>query len=154
MARTPEELALSLSQATFEVQQRTEAQLRERATNVLSAASIVVPVAAVAVGKGAALAAIPFSGAALAYIWCATACCAALFPRGFATGIAGGRFLQEARGYEANLQHMEATAAIYFDQMHDENLPTLEATAIHVRRAIVSLIVEIAATAVALVITL
>jgi hypothetical protein len=38
--------------------------------------------------------------------------------------------------------------------MHDDNLPTLEATADQVKGAIVSLIVEIGAAAVALVITL
>ena len=154
MARTPEELALALSSATFEAQQRTETKLRERATNVLSAASLVVPVAAIALGKGPAVVAIPFGGAALAYIWCATECCRALFPRGFVTGIAGGRFLDEARRYHADARQMEATAAGYLDRMHDDNLPTLEATADQVKGAIVSLIVEIGAAAVALVITL
>ncbi len=88
MAATPEELALALSSATFEAQQRTETKLRERATNVLSAASIVMP------------------------------------------------------------------AAGYLDRMHEDNLPTLEATAHRVRGAVVSLTVEIGAAAVALVVTL
>jgi hypothetical protein len=154
MAKTPEELALSLSQHTFEAQQQAETQLRERVTNVLSAASIVVPVAAVAVGKGPPSAAIPFSGAALAYLWCALECCAALFPRDFATGITGGRLLQDSRGHEAGVRQMEASAAVYLDQMHDDNVHTLADTAKHVKRAIVGLIAEIAATSVALVVTL
>ena len=154
MASTHEELALLLSQATFEAQQRTETKLRERATNVLSAASIVVPVAAVAVGKGPAIVAIPFGGAALAYVWCAVECCAALFPRGFATGIAGGQFLEEVRTYKADLRQMEASAAVYFDELHDDNVPNLEDASNHVTRAIVGLMVEIGAAAVALVTTL
>jgi hypothetical protein len=154
MASTPEELALSLSQATFDAQQRMEAKLRERATNVLSAASIVVPVAAVAVGKGPALVAIPFSGAALAYIWCAVESCAALIPRGFSTGIAGGRFLEQGRTYDAGLHQLEASAAVYLDQLHDNNVPNLENTTQHVTRAIVALMLEISASAVALVATL
>jgi hypothetical protein len=154
MPASPEELALNLSRATFEAQQRTESKLRERATNVLSAASIVVPIAAVAVGKGQALAAIPFSFAGIAFVWCAVECCRALFPQGFATGIAGGWFLEEARKSKADVRQMEASAATYFDQLHEINLPTLEAAAGQVRRAIVSLIVEIGAAAVALVVTL
>jgi hypothetical protein len=154
MAATPEELALALSIATFEAQRRTETKLRERATNVLSAASIAMPVAAVALGRAPAIAAVPFGGAALAYICCATECCRALFPRGFVTGIAGGRFLEEARKYKADVRQMEATAAGYLDRMHEGNLPTLEATANQVKGAIISLIVEIGSAAIALVVTL
>jgi hypothetical protein len=150
----PEELALELSRATFEAQRQTETKLRERATNVLSAASIVIPIAAIAVGKGKAIVAIPFGVAALAYIWCAVECCRALFPRGFATGIAGGKFLDVARAADDDLREMEATAADYFDDMHAKNQPTLESAAEQVRRAIVGLILEIGATAVALVVTL
>jgi hypothetical protein len=121
---------------------------------VLSAASIVVPIAAVAVAKGTALAALPYGVAALAYIWCAIECCRALFPRDFKTGITGNPFLEDARKAGDDVRQMEATAAFYFDQMHELNLPTLEAAAEQVKRAIVSLIVEIGAAAAALVVTL
>jgi hypothetical protein len=111
-------------------------------------------VAAVAVGKGPAIVAFPFSGAALAYIWCAIECCAALFPRGFSTGIAGGMLLEEIRAHQADLRQMEATAAVYLDEIHDNNVPGLEDAANHLTRAIVSLMVESVAAAVALVTTL
>jgi hypothetical protein len=63
MADTPEELAMDLSRASLQAQEQTEDQLRQKATTVLSAASIVVPVAALAVGHGPAGAAIPFGSA-------------------------------------------------------------------------------------------
>jgi hypothetical protein len=49
-----------LSGAALESQDGSENQLREKATAVLSAASIVVPVAAVALGSAPAGAVIPF----------------------------------------------------------------------------------------------
>lgn len=154
MATTPEELALELSQSTFEAQQRTETKLRERATNILSAASIVVPIAAVAVGKGTALAAIPFGGAGVAYVWCAIECGRALFPRDFGTGILGGHFLDSARDSGAMLPEMQATAATYLDYSHGQNQTILEGTAGHVQAAIVWLMLEIVAAAIALMVTL
>jgi len=81
MASTPEELAMDLSRASLHAQEQTENQLREKATTVLSAASIVVPIAALAVVHGPAAAAIPVGAAAVAYFLCARACGAALFPR-------------------------------------------------------------------------
>jgi hypothetical protein len=150
----PEELAFELSRATFEAQRRSEAKLRERATNVLSAASLVVPVASVAIGRGPAIAAVPLSAAAVAYIACALKCCAALFPRGFGSGILGGRFLERARATRADVRQMEASAAEYLDQIHAANQVTLEQTACHVQDAIVRLMAEIAASAAALVVTL
>src|ERR1700733_1298404 len=54
MVSTPEELAIDLSRASLEAQERTEDQLREKATTVLSAASVVVPIAALGVGRGRA----------------------------------------------------------------------------------------------------
>jgi hypothetical protein len=152
---TPEELALALSQATFAAQRETEVKLRERATSVLSAASVVVPVAAVALSKGSsAAAAFAFALAGVAYIFCARACCRALFPKGFATGIAGARFLETAAQSEADLRQMQATASAYFDAMHESNLPTLEMAADDVRNAINWLMAEIVLSAVALVVTL
>lgn len=154
MASTPEELALELSRDSFSAQRETESKLRERATNVLSAASIVVPISAVALGRGPAVAAIPFGAAAIAYLWCAIECCRALFPRGFQTGLAGGVFLEEARKAGADVRQMEASAAGYIDSMFNANLPALERTADQVRRSIVSLVVEIGVAAAALVVTL
>lgn len=121
---------------------------------MLSAASIVIPIAAVAVGKGDALVAIPFGAAALGYIWCAVECSRALFPRGFATGLSGALLLNDARKYDDDVRQMEAAAATYFDHMRDQNQPTLEAAADQVKRAIKGLTTEIVATAVALVVTL
>jgi hypothetical protein len=63
MATSPEELALDLSRASLQSQEQSENQLREKATAVLAAASIAVPVAALAVGHGPAVGAIPFGGA-------------------------------------------------------------------------------------------
>jgi hypothetical protein len=154
VADTPEELALELSRELFESQQRAETKLRERATTVLSAASVVVPIAAVALHEGPKGAALPFGIAAAAYLWCAVECCRALFPRGFKTGIRGGDFLEQARQDGADVLQMQASAALYLDQFHADNLPTLEATANRVRRAIFGLIIEIAGAAVALVVTL
>jgi hypothetical protein len=157
MAATPEEVALELSRATFEAQRQAEVKLRERATNVLSAASLVVPVAAVAVGiKGSAEVAIPFGAAALAYIVCAKACCEVLFPKNFRTGIAGGEFLKAARDAKPppNLEQAQATAASWLDKLHAQNQPTLRAAAVQVRKAIDWLMLEIVAVAIALVVTL
>jgi len=154
VATTPEELALDLSQATFDAQRQTEIKLRDRATGVLSAASIVVPVAAVAVGKGPAGAAIMFIVAAVAYVFCARFCAKTLFPKNFATGIEGGTFLAEAAEAGASLRQMQATAAVYLDTMHEGNLPTLERAAADVKTAIEWLMVEIGALAVALAITI
>ncbi|MFI4991805.1 MAG: hypothetical protein ACHQHO_12945 [Solirubrobacterales bacterium] len=154
MAETPEELALELSRELFASQQHAEAKLRERATTVLSAASVVVPIAAVALHEGPKGSALPFGLAAAAYLWCAIECCRALFPRGFKTGIRGGDFLELARLGDADVRQMQASAAGYLDQFHADNLPTLEATADRVRHAIFGLIVEIAGAAVALVVTL
>jgi hypothetical protein len=154
MAAYPEELALELSKAAFGAQQRTETKLRERATNVLSAASLVVPVASVAIGKGPAVAAIPFGAGALAYILCALKCCAAPLPRNFGTGILGGEFLEAARAANADVRQMEASAADYLDQTHAGNQVTLEQTASDVQDAIIRLMVEIVAVAAALVVTL
>ena len=140
--------------AKFAAQQLTETKLRERATTVLSAASVVVPVASVAIRNGPAVAAAPLGAAAMAYILCALKCCAALFPRDFAIGIIGGAFLETARETGADVRQMEASAAQYLDQMHAQNQTTLERTAAHVQDAIVRLMVEIGAATAALVVTL
>jgi acetyl-CoA carboxylase alpha subunit len=93
MVSTPEEFAIDLSRASLHAQAQTENQLREKATTVLSAASIVVPIAALAVGHGPAGAAIPFGAAAVAYFLCARACGAALFPQDVRAGLLGSELL-------------------------------------------------------------
>jgi hypothetical protein len=52
MSQAPEELALDLSRASLLSLEQRENQLHEKTTAVLAAASIVVPVAALAVGHG------------------------------------------------------------------------------------------------------
>lgn len=104
MATTPEELALELSNTSVRAQEQTETQLREKATAVLAAASIVVPVAALAVGHGPAGVAIPFGIAAVAYALCVRECGAALLPRGVHVGLLGGELLETAKANDADLR--------------------------------------------------
>jgi hypothetical protein len=115
MARTPEELALDLSRSSVQAQEQSENQLREKATAVLAAASIVVPVAAVAVGHGPSGVAIPFGGAAVAYVLCVRECGVALLPRGVHVGLLGGELLETAKTSGADLRQMQAAAAGYLD---------------------------------------
>jgi hypothetical protein len=89
MTDTPEELALDLSRASLAAQEQSENQLREKATAVLGAASIVVPVAALAIGKGPAGAAVAVVAAALAYVLCVRECGVALVPRNIHAGLLG-----------------------------------------------------------------
>ena len=154
MAVTPEELALDLSHSTLAAQERTENQLREKSTAVLSAASIVVPVAAVAVGNGPRVALIPFCTAAVAYFFCARACGAALFPQDVRAGLLGSEMLEIAETNGADLRQMQASAASYLDDGYRHNHTILEASAASVRSAIVLLTVEILALVVALVVTI
>lgn len=116
MATTPEELALELSNTSVRAQEQTETQLREKATAVLAAASIVVPVAALAVGHGPAGVAIPFGVAAVAYALCVRECGAALLPRGVHVGLLGGEMLETAKASGADLRQMQAAAAGYLDE--------------------------------------
>jgi hypothetical protein len=154
MASTPEELAMDLSRASLQAQEQTENQLREKATAVLSAASIVVPIAAVAVGHGPAVAAIPFGAAAVAYFLCAQACGAALFPRDARDGLLGSELLAVAKADGADLRQMQSSAAVYLDRGYRHNHSILEVSAARVRHAILMLTVEILALVVALVITI
>jgi hypothetical protein len=135
-------------------QEQTEIHLREKATAILGAASIVVPVAAVAIGKGPAGTAIPFGAAALAYVLLVRACGAALLPRDVHAGLLGGELLDTAKAADADLRQMQASAAAYLDSGYRHNQAILEAAAQRIRTAIVSLTVEILSLAVALVITL
>jgi hypothetical protein len=154
MVSSPEEFAIGLSRASLRAQEQTENQLREKATTVLSAASIVVPIAALAVGHGPAEAAIPFGAAAIAYFLCARACGAALFPQDVRAGLLGSELLDVAKAGGAELRQMQAAAAVYLDQSYRHNHAILETSAGRVRYAIVMLTVEILALVVALGITI
>jgi hypothetical protein len=154
MASTPEELAMDLSRASLQAQEQTEDQRRQKATTVLSAASIVVPVAALAIGHGPAGAAIPFGAAAVAYFLCARACEAALFPQQVRAGLLGSELLEVATADGADLRQMQSSAAVYMDESYRHNHAILEASAARVRHAIAMLTVEILALVVALAITI
>jgi hypothetical protein len=154
MANTPEELALDLSRASIQAQEQSENQLREKATAVLAAASIVVPVAALAVGHGPPGVAIPFGAAAVAYALCVRECGGALQPRGVHVGLLGGELLETAKMSGADLRQMQATAASYLDDGYKHNQGILETAASRISRAIVLLTIEILALVVALVVTL
>jgi hypothetical protein len=154
MATTPEELALELSKTSVRAQEQTETQLREKATAVLAAASIVVPVAALAVGHGPTGVAIPFGIAAVAYALCVRECGAALLPRGVHVGLLGGELLETAKANDADLRQMQAAAAGYLDNGYKHNQVILEDAARRATRAIVFLTAEILALAAALLVTL
>jgi hypothetical protein len=154
MATTPEELALDLSSTSVRAQEQTETQLREKATAVLAAASIVVPVAALAVGHGPAGVAIPFGVAATAYALCVRECGAALLPRGVHVGLLGGELLETAKASGADLRQMQAAAAGYLDEGYKHNQSILRQAAKRTTRAILCLTVEVLALAAALLVTL
>ena len=154
MTTTPEELALDLSRASIDAQEQTENQLREKSTAVLAAASIVVPVAAVAVGHGPAGVAIPFGAAAVAYALCVRECGSALLPHGVHVGLLGGELLQTAQTSGADLRQMQSAAASYLDEGYRHNQAILEAVAKRVRRAVFMLTAEILALAIALLVTI
>jgi hypothetical protein len=129
MANCSEEVALELPRAALESQDGSENQLREKATAVLSAASIVVPVAAVALGSAPAGATIPFGVAALAYLWCVRSCGSALFPKNRQAGLLGGEMLQLTTDTGADLPQMQASAASYLDGFYKHNQVILEGAA-------------------------
>ncbi len=154
MTATPEELALDLSRGSLSAQEQSEIQLREKATAVLGAASVVVPVAALAIGNGPAGAAVAFVAAAIAYVLCVRDCGAALVPRGVQAGLLGGEMLNTARESGADLRQMQAAAAGYLDSAYRNNQAILEAAAERVNRAIAMLTIEILSLVVGLVVTL
>jgi hypothetical protein len=154
MATTPEELALDLSRASLQSQEQSENQLREKATAVLAAASIVVPVAALAVGHGPAVVAIPFSGAAVAYVLCVRECGAALFPQGVSAGLLGGELLETTKRNSMDLEQMQEAAATYLDDGYRRNDALLETATERVGHAISLLTIEVLALVVSLVVTL
>lgn len=154
MAESPEELALDLSRAAWVEQTQTEAKLRERATGVLQAASIVIPVAAIAIHEGTSWAALPFGMAAVAYALCAWQCVMVLYPRNFATGVHGSQLLADAKAKDATLAHMQERAAGYLDLQHVTNGTVLAVMAKYVQRSVVFLAAELIGLAAALVVTL
>lgn len=150
MSTSPEELALELSRASVHAQEQSEAHLRERATALLAATSIVVPVAAIEIGHGPALIAIPFAVAAIAYTWCVKECGTVLLPRGVHVGLLGGELLDAARRDDAELLQMQAAAASYLDAGYRRNQEMLSSASDCVRRAVLALTVEMSALTVAL----
>ena len=153
MAVTPEELALELSRASLAAQEQSENQLREKATAVLGAASIVVPVAALAIGDGPASAAIPFGCAAVVYVFLVRECGAALVPRNVHAGLLGAELLNTARAVDADLRQMQAASASYLDTGYRHNQGILEDAAGRVGREVL-LSAEILLLVVALIVTL
>jgi hypothetical protein len=154
MVSTPEEVAVDFSRASLQAQEQTENQLREKATAVLSAASVVVPIAALGVGRGPAGAAIPLGAAAVAYFLCARDCGSALLPQNTGVGLLGSQLLEMADSSGAKLPQIQAAAANYLDMGYRHNRAILEESASRVRHAIAMLTVEILALVVALVITI
>jgi len=153
MPESREELALELSREAFAEQRTTEARLSERGTSILQAASVVIPVAAIAVAKGPTGALIPFGLAALAYAACAYQALRAMFPRSYKTTVRGGALLALAKDKGATLRDMRESAALYLDQSHAANLQELRSVSRDIERAIALLAVEIIALAVALGVT-
>ena len=153
MASSPEELALELSQAVLASQAQTEGQLREKAAAVLGASSIVVAVAALAVGKAPVAAAVLFAFAAIGFFFCVRACATALLPSGIQTGILGGQLLDTARGADANLSNMQESAAKYMDLAYANNAEILAAAAGRLGHGIRWLTVEVVLISLALITT-
>ncbi len=135
-------------------QERTESQIREKATAVLAAASIVVPVVALVVGHGPSVVAIPFGGAAMAYAMCVRECGFALLPRGVFGGLLGSELLEATRNLDGDLGQMQERAARYLDGEYRQNKEMLEMAASSVRRAILMLTGEVVSLVVALLITI
>jgi hypothetical protein len=148
MVTSPEELALDLSRASLK---QDENQLREKATAVLAAASIVVPVSALAVGHGPAVVAIPFGVAAIAYVLCVRESGAALLPQSVRFGLLGGDLREATRQSAVDLGQMQEAAATYLDDGYRHNHAILEIAITRVGRAIGWLTVEVLALVLALV---
>jgi hypothetical protein len=154
MPATPEELALELSQASLAAQEQSENQLRAKATSILGAASVVVPVTALALGDAPAGSAIPLVIAAVAYVALVRECGAALMPRGIHAGLLGAELLETARSTDADLRQMQAAAASYIDAGYRHNQLILENSAERVGRAIRLLTAEVLSLVAALVVSL
>lgn len=145
MDASPEELALNLSRASVMAQEQIENQIREKATAVLAAASIVVPAIALVVGHGPSVVAIPFGVAAVAYALCVRECGIALLSRGVHIGLLGGELLEDVRDLDADLGQMQASAALYLDSGYRYNRANLARATNGIQRAIMMLTGEIIA---------
>jgi hypothetical protein len=154
MASTPEQLALELSRASLTAQEHSETQLRERAGTILGAASVVVPIAALAIRDSSAGAAIPLGIAAIAYVLLVRECGTALVPRDVYDGLLGGELLKTVNSTDADLCEMQTIAASYLDANHRHNQVILKHAALRVSRAISLLTIEILSLVVALIVTL
>jgi hypothetical protein len=154
VADTPEQLAYELSRATFDNQAETGKRLRDRAAAVLSAASVVIPVAGIAVSHGPHGVAWSFGLAGVAYAFCAYFCGRALLPKSFHPGIAGAEFLDSARESEATLTQMYGSASSYLDEAGETNRATVSQAGDDLVTAIRWLVVELSLLALSLVITI
>jgi hypothetical protein len=154
MATTHEEVALQLSTMALASQGDSENQIRAKATAILSAASIVVPVASVAIANGSAWPVIPLALAALAYLRCVLACAAALLPKDIEVGLLGGEMLKLATHSEANVDQMQASASSYMDNLYANNQLILEKASENIKLAIIALGIEILALTAAIPVTL
>lgn len=121
---------------------------------MLGAASVVVPFAALSVGKGPAGAAVALVAATGACVSCVRDCSAALVPRNFQAGLLGGQLLETAKATGADLRQMQAAAAGYLDSAYRNNQAILEDAARRVRRATVALTLEVLSLVVGLAVTL
>jgi hypothetical protein len=153
MPETREELAVDLSRALLTEQQTTGTQLRDRASKILQAASVVIPVSAIAVSNGPPGTLIPFGFAALSYAYSAFSSVRALIPQTFKQGVKGSVLLKQAKDSGASLPQMQESAAEHLDHCFERNEAAIDSVAGHVERAIVGLAVEIIALAVALGVT-
>lgn len=132
----------------------SENQTRTKATAILSAASIVVPVAGVAITRGSAWPVIPLAIAAVAYLRCVWTCAAALLPKNIEVGLLGGEMLKLATESEADVEQMQASASRYMDGLYANNQLILENASENVKDAIIALGVEIVALTAAIPVTL
>jgi len=132
----------------------SENQIRAKATAILSAASIVVPVAGVAISRGSAWPVIPLAVAALAYLRCVWTCAAALLPKNIEVGLLGGEMLKLATESEADVEQRQASASHYMDGLYANNQLILEKTSEYVKGATIALGVEIVALTAAIPVTL
>jgi hypothetical protein len=153
MAATPEE-PHSSSRASLAAQDQSENQLREKATAILGAASIVVTLAALALGDRPAGAAIPFGCAAVVYVFLVRECGAALLLRNVHAGLLGAELLTTARDVDADLRQMQAAAASYLDTGYHHSQGILEDAAGRVSRAVALLTAEILLLVAALMVAL
>lgn len=154
MTTTHEEVALELSTTALASQGDTENQIRAKATAILSAASIVVPVAGVAIARGSAWPVIPLGLAAFAYLRCVWTCAAALLPKNMEVGLLGGEMLQLAADSGADVEQMQASASRYMDGLYANNQLILEKASENVTSTIIALGVEIVALTAAIPVTL